>query len=68
MNKNEFRAFQKAWIDVPSQDNEGYVPDRRGFKCGWFLALSWHKKRIKKLMKKAGGDWDMLEWLLKEEE
>lgn len=44
MTKEEFEAFKKAWEDYPSQDNEGYVPDRGGFKCGWFAALQWKKE------------------------
>ncbi len=49
-------AFQKAWIDYPSQDNEGYSPDRGGFKCGWFAALRWERARLAKRpqRKKAG--------------
>lgn len=39
--KQEFEAFKEAWKSYPSQDNEGYVPDRGGFKCGWFAALEW---------------------------
>lgn len=32
--------FQKAYDDVPSQDNEGYVPERGSFKTGFSRA--WH--------------------------
>lgn len=39
--EQEFEAFKKAWEEYPSQDNEGFVPDRGGFKCGWFAALEW---------------------------
>lgn len=39
--EQEFEAFKKAWEEYPSQDNEGFVPDRGGFKCGWFAALRW---------------------------
>jgi hypothetical protein len=35
---NKFEMFKKAWEDYPSQDNEGYRPDRGGFKCGWYAA------------------------------
>lgn len=41
MTEEEMNAFQQAWKDFPSQDNEGYQPDRGGFKCGWFAALGW---------------------------
>lgn len=39
MNNTDFDAFKKAWEDYPSQDNEGYIPDRFGFKAGFFAAL-----------------------------
>ncbi len=39
---DEFRA---AYDAVPSQDNEGYVPDRAGFKCGFSSA--WHLQQQK---------------------
>jgi len=39
--KKSFDAFKEAWDDYPSQDNEGYQPDRGGFKCGWFSAIDW---------------------------
>ena len=38
--------FKKHWADVPSQDNEGYVPDRGGFKFGWKLCAMWLKSRL----------------------
>ena len=37
--------FQKAYAAVPSQDNEGYVPDRGGFKTGFSAA--WHLQNQK---------------------
>jgi hypothetical protein len=30
--------WKEAWDAYPSQDNEGYQPDRAGFKCGWYAA------------------------------
>jgi len=39
--KECFKAFEDAWSNCPSQDNEGYLPDRGGFKTGWFSALDW---------------------------
>lgn len=41
MPKGYWEACRQAWLDVPSQDNEGYVPDRGGFKCGWYSAIQW---------------------------
>lgn len=34
--------FQEAFNDYPSQDNEGFVPERGGFKCGFSSA--WHRQ------------------------
>lgn len=45
MTKEEFLAFKRAWEDYPSQDNEGFQPDRGGFKCGWAAALDWVRER-----------------------
>ena len=41
--------MKQAWIDYPSQDNEGFQPDRGGFKCGWFMAWNHQQKRIDQL-------------------
>lgn len=45
MKKSNFDAFKEAWINYPSQDNEGYIPDRGGFKAGWFSALEYIKQQ-----------------------
>ena len=42
-NQEAFEAFRSAWSNYPSQDNEGHLPDRGGFKAGWFAALDWVK-------------------------
>lgn len=44
--------MKQAWIDYPSQDNEGFQPDRGGFKCGWFMAWNHQQKRIDQLEKR----------------
>lgn len=41
--------FKETWEDYPSQDNEGHLPDRGGFKCGWFAAWSHKQKEIDSL-------------------
>ena len=46
MKKTDLEAMQKAWNNYPSQDNEGYQPDRAGFKCGWSAALKWRKTQM----------------------
>lgn len=43
-----FEAMKQTWLDYPSQDNEGYRPDRGGFKCGWFAGIRWYKKWLLK--------------------
>lgn len=35
---NWFDEFRKAYEDAPSQNNEGWVPDRAGFKAGFSSA------------------------------
>ena len=35
---DRFAEFRKSYDSYPSQDNEGYSPDRGGFKCGFFSA------------------------------
>lgn len=44
MDKHE--AFKRAYDDYPSQDNEGYVPDRAGFKSGFMAAWSVFESEI----------------------
>lgn len=39
LRENRISAFQEAWLSFPTQDNEGYVPDRGGFKAGWNAAF-----------------------------
>ena len=51
MSEKLKRDFEKAWKDYPSQDNEGYVPDRAGFKCGWFAALAHRDDELLELSK-----------------
>ena len=34
----KYSAFHKAYDSYPSQDNEGFSPDRIGFKAGFFAA------------------------------
>lgn len=45
---NKFDEFKKAREDYPSQDNEGYVPDRGGFKCGFMEAWRIKEKELQK--------------------
>lgn len=44
--KESSEAMRDAWINYPSQDNEGYRPDRGGFKAGWASCQRWNDERI----------------------
>lgn len=46
MKSKDFEAFQRAWENYPSQDNEGYVPDRGGFKAAWEAALKYRDREL----------------------
>lgn len=41
----DLESMREAWNSYPTQDNEGYVPDRGGFKSGWFAALRWERSK-----------------------
>lgn len=57
LKSQDFDVFQKTWKEYPSQDNEGYQPDRGGFKCGWFAALEYERNRkSEKQIKKVGAE------------
>lgn len=47
-NLDKFEAFKTSWNDYPSQDNEGWLPDRGSFKAGFFSGASWAKDYISK--------------------
>jgi hypothetical protein len=47
--KELFAALKSAWENYPSQDNEGYQPNRGGFNAGWFAYHYW-------LLKRNGGE------------
>ena len=44
-NTEAFSPFQRAYFSTPSQNNEGYLPDRGSFKAGWFACLNWLRAR-----------------------
>jgi hypothetical protein len=46
---NRFDECKKAYADYPSQDNEGYTPDRAGFKCGFSAAWRLKEKEMEQL-------------------
>lgn len=43
------RAFLSALENYPSQDNEGYHPDRAGFKCGFYSGYRYAETENAKL-------------------
>lgn len=43
---NKFEEFKKAYDDYPCQDNEGFWPDRAGFKCGFSAAWALLEKKL----------------------
>ena len=48
----KFDEFKRAYNDYPSQDNEGFVPDRAGFKCGFNAAWDIQQIEINRLKEK----------------
>lgn len=49
------QAFKEAWENYPSQDNEGYVPDRGGFKSGFLCAWDQQQTKIDALQAEVAG-------------
>lgn len=45
--------WETVWKDYPSQDNEGFQPDRAGFKYGWHCCAQEYKAKIKESL-----EWD----------
>ena len=42
-----FEAFKKAYADVPSQDNEGWVPERGSYKAGFFAGEKYGREEAR---------------------
>ncbi len=38
MSEDKYTIMRRCYSDYPSQDNEGYIPDRGGFKIGFYAA------------------------------
>lgn len=49
MTDAEYKAFLSAWENYPSQDNEGYRPDRGSFKSGFFAGVEYKKEEIERV-------------------
>jgi hypothetical protein len=58
MTEKDYKAFLKAYSDYPSQDNEGYVPDREGFKCGFFAGIKYKEAELKELQEQWALQWN----------
>ncbi|MDB4330220.1 hypothetical protein N9948_00635 [bacterium] len=41
--------FLEAYSEFPSQDTEGYIPDRGSFKTGWVMSWNIQQEKINKL-------------------
>lgn len=46
---NQHEEFLRAYAEYPSQDNEGYQPDRAGFKAGFGAAWEIQQRRVAQL-------------------
>jgi len=56
-----YDEFLKALQNYPSQDNQGFIPDRGGFKCGWFSCWHYHERKTKRLehaLSKTHSNWE----------
>ena len=59
MTEAEYQAFLSAWENYPSQDNEGYQPDRGSFKSGFFAGVKYMKAentRLREALEKIARD------------
>lgn len=45
MDKNTYHAFLSAFHEYPTQDNEGYIPDRGSFKSGFLAGAKFERER-----------------------
>lgn len=60
MSNDIHAAFKESWEDYPSQDNEGYVPDRAGYKCGFFEGARWQKEKSPEAWQSAEKDVEII--------
>lgn len=52
MAESKHEAFKAAYASYPSQDNEGYQPDRAGFKAGFSAGAAWAVEEAAKAAEK----------------
>jgi hypothetical protein len=46
---NKYQEFLKAYDNIASQDNEGFIPDRAGFKLGFSAAWEIQQVEVERL-------------------
>lgn len=63
--ENMHTEFKRAYDDYPSQDNEGYVPDRGGFKAGFFAAWNLLVGEVQRVTTKYEMDMERMESICK---
>ena len=59
MSKTRYEAFKEAWEDYPTQDNEGFLPDRAGFKCGFMSGVRWERAQCVAIIEEFKRNWRM---------
>lgn len=63
--EDKHTEFKRAYDDYPSQDNEGYVPDRGGFKAGFFAAWNLLVGEVQRVTTKYEMDMERMESVCK---
>jgi hypothetical protein len=54
--RDKYETFKQTYEDVPTQDNEGYTPDRGSFKSGFLRAWDLRQAEIDVLRKGTEDD------------
>ena len=57
MTEEQEKAFKQAYSDCSSQANEGYVPDRGGFKAGFLAGVRYKETEFKGLEEQWALQW-----------
>jgi hypothetical protein len=57
MTEADYKAFLDAYSNYPSQDNEGYTPDRGSFKAGFFAGVRYKKAELEQLQEQWEPEW-----------
>lgn len=51
IEKKIFEEFQESWSAYPSQDNEGYQPERGSYKAGYFVGVRFGTKLLLEILR-----------------